>query len=434
MPIRAPETVSQRAARDRLARELRACAPRGRSPAARRSARPATGASGRRGSSRRAGRAAGRRAGPPRRAARRAARRSARSSASALTVTSRRSRSCSIAGGAHVGQRARARVRLGARRGEIPAAVAGAHGRGAEALVRRAARRRRRAARRARRRRPRRRRRARAATGPAAGRAPRRRRGARRSCPPAASSSRRPQGSSRRRWRRSSMRDSLARRGRHRAGAAGGSAAPPPASTIAGVSPSPRGERPLPRLAIGAVLLVLCVAVGLVVFDRKRRRLQSGRRIRRHERGHALRDRQAPRADGHPADDGFNWPVYGYSKARTHHLPLRRAAAAAVPAGLGAARQRAARVLAGPLRPAAVPAQEQRRAVRDLARDRPRELEAQARLPRRRLAGLRRRHDLRGPAQAHRAGGRPGGSSPCGAKTGARAGRASCPAARSPRR
>ncbi len=35
----------------------------------------------------------------------------------------------------------------------------------------------------------------------------------------------------------------------------------------------------------------------------------------------------APRArsNGHPADDGFRWPHYGYSKARTHHLPLRRA-------------------------------------------------------------------------------------------------------------
>ena len=32
-----------------------------------------------------------------------------------------------------------------------------------------------------------------------------------------------------------------------------------------------------------------------------------------------------PRANRHPADDGFSWPVYGYSKARTHHLPLRRA-------------------------------------------------------------------------------------------------------------
>lgn len=28
--------------------------------------------------------------------------------------------------------------------------------------------------------------------------------------------------------------------------------------------------------------------------------------------------------DGHPADDEFVWPMFGYSKARTHHLPLRR--------------------------------------------------------------------------------------------------------------
>ena len=29
------------------------------------------------------------------------------------------------------------------------------------------------------------------------------------------------------------------------------------------------------------------------------------------------------RADAHPADDGFQWPIYGYTKARTHFLPLR---------------------------------------------------------------------------------------------------------------
>lgn len=31
------------------------------------------------------------------------------------------------------------------------------------------------------------------------------------------------------------------------------------------------------------------------------------------------------RANSHPADDGFQWPIYGYSKARTHFLPLRTA-------------------------------------------------------------------------------------------------------------
>jgi outer membrane protein assembly factor BamB len=29
-----------------------------------------------------------------------------------------------------------------------------------------------------------------------------------------------------------------------------------------------------------------------------------------------------PGTSSHPADDGFEWPVYGYTKSRTHHLPL----------------------------------------------------------------------------------------------------------------
>ncbi len=33
----------------------------------------------------------------------------------------------------------------------------------------------------------------------------------------------------------------------------------------------------------------------------------------------ASRERRAR----HPADDGFSWPLYGYTKQRTHHLPLR---------------------------------------------------------------------------------------------------------------
>jgi len=93
---------------------------------------------------------------------------------------------------------------------------------------------------------------------------------------------------------------------------------------MARVSPSRRGERPLPRLAIGAVLLVLAVAGGLAVFDR-------GDDVFNPDVGFVDTNEDTPsatatqpRANGHPADDGFNWPVYGYSKKRTHHLPLRR--------------------------------------------------------------------------------------------------------------
>ena len=93
---------------------------------------------------------------------------------------------------------------------------------------------------------------------------------------------------------------------------------------MATVSPSPRGERPLPRLAIGAVLLVLCVGAALAVFDH-------GDDVFNPDVGFVDTNEDTPSAtaklpgaNGHPADDGFNWPVYGYSKARTHHLSLRR--------------------------------------------------------------------------------------------------------------
>ena len=30
------------------------------------------------------------------------------------------------------------------------------------------------------------------------------------------------------------------------------------------------------------------------------------------------------RPKGHPADDGFAWPLFGFTKQRTHVLPLRK--------------------------------------------------------------------------------------------------------------
>ena len=92
------------------------------------------------------------------------------------------------------------------------------------------------------------------------------------------------------------------------------------------VSPPPRGERPLPRLAIGAVLLVLAIggAVGLwlTVFDRNDNAFNP-------DVGFVATDEDRPpatapraRSTGHPADDGFTWPVYGFSKRRTHNLEV----------------------------------------------------------------------------------------------------------------
>ena len=98
-----------------------------------------------------------------------------------------------------------------------------------------------------------------------------------------------------------------------------------PASTILRVSPSPRGERPLPRLAIGAVLLVLGVGVALAVFDRDDNTFNPDVGFVDTNEDTPSATASRPRADEHPADDGFSWPIYGYSKARTHHLAIKRA-------------------------------------------------------------------------------------------------------------
>lgn len=96
-------------------------------------------------------------------------------------------------------------------------------------------------------------------------------------------------------------------------------------STIARVIPSPRGARPLPRLAIGAVILVMGAAIALLAFGGTGDVFNPdvGFVDTNEDRPSA----SAPRArkNGHPADDGFQWPNYGYTKARTHFLPLRNA-------------------------------------------------------------------------------------------------------------
>ena len=206
------------------------------------------------------------------------------------------------------------------------------------------------------------------------------------------------------------------------------------ASTIAGVIFSPRGERPASAARDrGRASRTRCRRRARGV-RRHRQRVQLGRRVRRHERGQALRARAA-RPSKRPSGRRRLPVAQLRLHEGAHALPARaQDAAAALPPGLGRARQRPARVLARAVRPAAVPAEEQRRAVRDLAHDRQGELEAQARRARRGVAGLQPRDGVRRPAQAlARDGGRPGGRGLARAR-GARAGRASCPAGRSPRR
>ncbi|HVF77760.1 MAG TPA: PQQ-binding-like beta-propeller repeat protein, partial [Solirubrobacteraceae bacterium] len=86
--------------------------------------------------------------------------------------------------------------------------------------------------------------------------------------------------------------------------------------------PSPRGERPRLRLAIGAVLLVLGIGVALVAFGGTGNVFNSDVEFDDTNEGRPSAGARA-RANGHPADDGFQWPNYGYTKARTHFLTLR---------------------------------------------------------------------------------------------------------------
>jgi outer membrane protein assembly factor BamB len=70
------------------------------------------------------------------------------------------------------------------------------------------------------------------------------------------------------------------------------------------------------------VLLVLGVGVALAVFHRDDNTFNPDVGfVNTEDTPSATASR--PRANQHPADDGFSWPIYGYSKARTHHLAVK---------------------------------------------------------------------------------------------------------------
>ena len=80
-------------------------------------------------------------------------------------------------------------------------------------------------------------------------------------------------------------------------------------STIGGVIPSPRGERRLPRLAIGAVLFVIGVGVALAAFGGSDDVFNPDVGFVDTNDRAPTRTAPRPSADEHPADDGFEWPV-----------------------------------------------------------------------------------------------------------------------------
>ena len=89
---------------------------------------------------------------------------------------------------------------------------------------------------------------------------------------------------------------------------------------MARVIPSPRRVQALARLALGVVVFVL-VSAPLVLG---REGDVSNSDVTFVESTESTAATAAARAGthGHPADDRFEWPVYGFTKSRTHHLPL----------------------------------------------------------------------------------------------------------------
>jgi outer membrane protein assembly factor BamB len=85
------------------------------------------------------------------------------------------------------------------------------------------------------------------------------------------------------------------------------------------VIPPPRAVQALARLALGVVVIVLVAAP--LVFGHQGDLSNPGVPfVQTAERPPATA--AARGSSRHPADDHFEWPIYGFTKARTHHLPL----------------------------------------------------------------------------------------------------------------
>lgn len=88
------------------------------------------------------------------------------------------------------------------------------------------------------------------------------------------------------------------------------------------MSPSPRGKRRLPWLALGAVVLVLIIGGAAVALFGKGGDV-SNSDVAFVDTGEGKTVVAQMPTGRHPADDHFSWPIFGYTKARTHNLPLR---------------------------------------------------------------------------------------------------------------
>ena len=89
---------------------------------------------------------------------------------------------------------------------------------------------------------------------------------------------------------------------------------------MTGVIPPPRRVQALARLALGFVVFVFVAAP--LVFGREGDVTNSDVGFVETTESTPATAAARPGSGRHPADDRFEWPVYGFTKTRTHHLPL----------------------------------------------------------------------------------------------------------------
>jgi len=100
------------------------------------------------------------------------------------------------------------------------------------------------------------------------------------------------------------------------------------------MSPTPHRKRRLWWLVAGAAVILLLAGVAAAVVLRSGTGDVSNPDVAFEETTESVAVAPDPvepepepeegQAQRHPSDDGFRWPVYGYSKSRTHYLPVRR--------------------------------------------------------------------------------------------------------------
>ncbi len=109
----------------------------------------------------------------------------------------------------------------------------------------------------------------------------------------------------------------------------GAHAFPPPQAPVAGVARD-RARRARPHRSAAPALVLRSSEPGDVVND--------GRPVRGARRERARRGGRADRGDA--GRRRFNWPIYGFDKARTHYLPARRRTCARRSPSAGSSRAR----------------------------------------------------------------------------------------------